>query len=171
MFYSQWFTRPSAIGRDTIALAPRRRRSRPLLWLDHLLRGRAKERRETAEELPQETFTPSDAHAGSHTSSNDIRPWLYRIATNIAIDQSRHARRFRFIPFVGIEPRRIGTPSRSTSYGASSTRCLRSQSTALVLRLHGGFALVEIAHLLRDQRGRGALPRRSPGSDFLSQLL
>jgi DNA-directed RNA polymerase specialized sigma24 family protein len=49
---------------------------------------------ETAEELLQETFTRAMRTQGPTPSSNDIRPWLYRIATNIAIDQSRRARRF-----------------------------------------------------------------------------
>lgn len=104
--------------------------------------------RETAEEMLQETFARAMRTHGPAPSSSDIRPWLYRIATNIAIDQSRRARRFRFIPFLGIEP----APDRNTEQIDLVRRVLHAmppeQSTALVLRLHEGFAPVEIAELL-----------------------
>lgn len=104
--------------------------------------------RETAEELLQETFARAMRAQGPTPSSDDIRPWLYRIATNIAIDHGRRARRFRFIPFVGIER----APDRNTDQIDLVRRVLHAmppeQSTALVLRLHEGFAPPEIAMML-----------------------
>ena len=103
---------------------------------------------ETAEELLQETFARAMRTQGPPPSSSHIRPWLYRIATNIAIDRSRRARRFAFVPFLGVEP----APERDTDQIDLVRRVLRAippeQSTALVLRLHEGFAPVEIAELL-----------------------
>lgn len=103
---------------------------------------------ETAEELLQETFARAMRTHGPAPSSSDVRPWLYRIATNIAIDQIRRARRFRFIPFIGIE----ATPARDIDQIDLVRRVLRAmppeQSTALVLRLHEGFAPSEIAVML-----------------------
>ena len=103
---------------------------------------------EMAEELLHETFARAIRTEGPEPSSDDVRPWLYRIATNIAIDQSRRARRFRFVPFLGTEP----APDRDTDQIDLVRRVLHAmppeQSTALVLRLHEGFAPQEIAVML-----------------------
>lgn len=104
--------------------------------------------REIAEELLQETFVRAMRKQGPSPSSSDVRPWLYRIATNVAIDHIRRTRRFAFVRFLGVEP----APERDTDQIDLVRRVLRSippeQSTALVLRLHEGFAVVEIAELL-----------------------
>ena len=103
---------------------------------------------ETAEELLHEAFARALRANGPSPSSDDIRPWLYRVATNVAIDHVRRSRRFSFLPFVGIEP----APERDADQIDLVRRVLQAmppdQSTALVLRLHEGFAPAEIAELL-----------------------
>ena len=104
--------------------------------------------REIAEELLHETFARAIRSQGPSPSSDDIRPWLYRVATNIAIDHVRRSRRLAFVPFRGVEP----APERDAGQIDLVRRVLRTmppdQSTALVLRLHEGFAPLEIAELL-----------------------
>lgn len=103
---------------------------------------------EGAEELLQETFVRAIRGQGPHPTSNDVRPWLYRIATNVAIDHIRREKRFRFLPFAGSEP----APERDVPLVDLVRRALRAlppeQATALVLRLHEGFSAGEIAELL-----------------------
>ena len=103
---------------------------------------------ESAEELLQETFVRAIRGRGPEPTSDDVRPWLYRIATNVAIDHIRRDRRFRFLPFAGSEP----APERDIPVIDLVRRALRAlppeQATALVLRLHEGFSAGEIAELL-----------------------
>jgi RNA polymerase sigma-70 factor (ECF subfamily) len=103
---------------------------------------------EGAEELLQETFVRAIRGQGPRPSSDEVRPWLYRVATNVAIDHIRRERRFRFLPFLGSEP----APERDASAVDLVRRALRAlppeQATALVLRLHEGFTAGEIAELL-----------------------
>jgi RNA polymerase sigma-70 factor (ECF subfamily) len=103
---------------------------------------------EIAEELLQETFARAIRTQGPLPSSDAIRPWLYRVATNIAIDHIRRTRRFAFVPFLGGER----APERDADQIDLVRRVLQEmpadQSTALVLRLHEGFAPIEIAELL-----------------------
>jgi len=76
------------------------------------------------------------------------RPWLYRIATNLAIDELRRRRRFRFLPFSGREA--VDPPT--TAEGDPVRRALAGippeQAAALILRLHEGFTRAETAELL-----------------------
>lgn len=101
----------------------------------------------TAEDLMQETFERA-ARAVHLPSDSDARPWLYRIATNLAVDHLRRRRRFAFLPFSGRE-----RDDRVTfdADGDVVRRALRQippdQATALVLRLHEGFSRAEIAQL------------------------
>jgi RNA polymerase sigma-70 factor (ECF subfamily) len=96
----------------------------------------------------QETFARAMRASRSPAASHELRPWLYRIATNIAIDRLRRDRRLRFIPFAGREV----APERDVAE-IDLVRCaLRAiapeQATALVLRLHEGFSPAEIAQML-----------------------
>jgi RNA polymerase sigma-70 factor (ECF subfamily) len=109
---------------------------------------RLSQTRSLAEELVQETFVRAMQAANIPEREGDLRPWLYRIATNAAIDRLRRDRRFSFIPFAGREP----APERDMDQIDLVRRSLRAippeQATALVLRLHEGFAPYEIAEML-----------------------
>jgi RNA polymerase sigma-70 factor (ECF subfamily) len=103
---------------------------------------------EVAEELMQETFARAIRASRAPTASHELRPWLYRIATNVAIDRLRRDRRLRFIPFAGREV----APECDVAEIDLVRRALRAiapeQATALVLRLHEGFSPAEIAQML-----------------------
>jgi RNA polymerase sigma-70 factor (ECF subfamily) len=101
-----------------------------------------------AEELMQDTFERA-ARARNVPREHELRPWLYRIATNAVVDHLRRTRRFSFVPFSG------GEVSPSPAFDAEADavrRALRAISpedaAVLVLRLHEGFSRQEIATLL-----------------------
>ena len=102
----------------------------------------------TAEDWMQETFERAQ-RAGRVPVDAELRPWLYRIATNLAVDHLRRRRLLAFVPFSGAER------DERSPFNAESDlvrRALQSiplqQAVALVLRLHEGFSRAEIAHLL-----------------------
>lgn len=120
----------------------------------------------TAEDLMQETF---ERAARSRPPSDEVRPWLYRIATNLAVDHLRRRRLLSFVPFSGAE--RDGRPAFDAEADAVR-RALRAippdEAVALVLRLHEGFSRAEIAQLIgvsertvkdRLERGRASFTR------------
>lgn len=104
--------------------------------------------REAAEELMQETFVRAMRADRHPTALGELRPWLYRIAANLAVDHLRRSRRFRFVRFIGRET----APERDGGEVDLVRRALREiapeQATALVLRLHEGFGPREIAAML-----------------------
>lgn len=99
---------------------------------------------DTAEELVQETFARAIA-APRIPPEDELRPWLYRIASNLAIDRLRRGRRLRFVPFVGTE----SAPDPGSDESEAVRSALRSidpeLAATLVLRLHEGFTRAEIA--------------------------
>lgn len=101
----------------------------------------------SAEDLMQETFERA-GRAGRVPVESELRPWLYRIATNLAVDHLRRGRRFAFLPFTGRE--RDERPTFDAE-GDAVRRALRAippeRATALMLRLHEGFSRAEIAHM------------------------
>jgi RNA polymerase sigma-70 factor (ECF subfamily) len=65
--------------------------------LNHI-RGMLRDR-ERALDLTQETFIRLYTHLGDYRSHARLSTWLYRIATNLAIDEIRRRRRSRVLPF------------------------------------------------------------------------
>lgn len=103
---------------------------------------------EEAEALMQDTFVRAIRARRRPDSTRDLRSWLYRLATNTAIDHLRRQRRWRFVPFGA---RDFESPAASDDIELVR-RALRAikpdQATALVLRLHEGFGPSEIASML-----------------------
>ncbi len=103
---------------------------------------------ELAEDLMQETFMRALRAGDAPVDPNEARRWLYRIATNAVIDRLRRERILRFVPFAGHEQ----APEVRSDEADLVRRALRAiapeQATALVLRLHEGFAPGEIAAML-----------------------
>jgi RNA polymerase sigma-70 factor (ECF subfamily) len=54
--------------------------------------------RDLALDLTQETFLRAYRSIGAMPAGLQVRPWLYRIATNLAYDEFRRRRRFRRLP-------------------------------------------------------------------------
>jgi len=59
---------------------------------------------EAATDLMQETFLRAWASATPLNTIQQPKAWLYRIATNLALNQSRRQRRFVWLPLETIEP-------------------------------------------------------------------
>jgi RNA polymerase sigma-70 factor (ECF subfamily) len=99
---------------------------------------------DAAEELVQETFARAMA-ASLVPPESELRPWLYRIASNLAIDRLRRARRLRFVPFLGTE----SAPDPNSDEAEAVRSALRAidpeLAATLVLRLHEGFSRAEVA--------------------------
>jgi RNA polymerase sigma-70 factor (ECF subfamily) len=110
--------------------------------------GRLAKSREAAEELMQETFARAIRSGTAPDGAEDVRRWLYRIATNATLDRLRRERLVRFVPFLGREEAPRHDPERSDLVRRSLRAIAPEQATALVLRLHEGFAVDEIAKLL-----------------------
>lgn len=119
---------------------------------------------ETAEDLMQTTFQRAMT-ARSLPPLHEMRPWLYRVASNLVIDRARRAKLLRFIPFTGTEV----AAGRDIDEVDAVREALRAiapeQAIALVLRLHEGFSRAEIAAMtgvseravkLRLEQGRAA---------------
>ena len=60
--------------------------------------------REAAADLTQETFLRAWASATPLAEIQHPKAWLYRIATNLALNQSRRQRRFVWLPLETVEP-------------------------------------------------------------------
>lgn len=56
--------------------------------------------RPLTEDLVQETFLRAFLHLNSLQSDEAIRPWLYRIATNLALTALKRRSRFRWLPLL-----------------------------------------------------------------------
>jgi len=101
----------------------------------------------TAEDLMHETFERA-ARAGRVPAETELRPWLYRIATNLAVDHLRRRRRFAFLQFSGRERDERAPFDADADLVRRALRAIPpEQAAALVLRLHEGFSRAEIAQL------------------------
>lgn len=102
----------------------------------------------TAEDLLQETFVHA-IQASRQPSADGTRPWLFRIASNLALSYLRRQRLVRFIPLLSWQ-RAKAEPFDSDS--EQVRRALRSippeQALCLTLALHEGFHRREIAAML-----------------------
>src|SRR5216117_3912500 len=108
-----------------------------------------------ADDLTQDVFTKAYQALGSLTTEHRVLPWLYRIATNTAIDHLRRKRRFTWLR-VG---RLAGTreePLMKDEHGAVPERDqLRrvlatlpvEQAAALLLHALEGYSYKEIAEI------------------------
>lgn len=110
--------------------------------------GRIARNRADAEDLLQETFERA-TRADRTLSEADVRPWLYRVATNLAIDRARRGQLIRWIPFTGREPDEgAAFDARADAVRVALRAIPPEQAGALVLRLHEGFSRTEIAKLM-----------------------
>jgi RNA polymerase sigma-70 factor (ECF subfamily) len=119
---------------------------------------------ETAEDLMQTTFQRAIA-ARAVPPAEQIRPWLYRIASNLVIDRARRAKLLRFVPFVGTEAATPRSDDATEAVRAALRAIAPELAVTLVLRLHEGFSRAEVAALTgvsertvkwRLERGRAA---------------
>jgi len=110
---------------------------------------------EMADDVTQDTFTKAYSALGSLTPSHRVLPWLYRIATNTALDHLRRRRRFRWIHMTAIADT-PDEPQMQDEHGRVPERehiqaVLRGlpPENAIALLLHAveGYSYTEIAEI------------------------
>ena len=108
-----------------------------------------------ADDLTQDVFTKAYQAIGSLTTEHRVLPWLYRIATNTAIDHLRRKRRFTWLRvgrLAGTSEDPLmpdvhgGVPERDQIRRILAT-LPAEQSTALLLHSLEGYSYKEIADI------------------------
>ena len=102
--------------------------------------------RETAEDLCQETFVRAWRRAPRGTEAPQLRAWLHRTATNLALDELRRRRRRQQVPLHdGLAgPAGATDPLLREALGLLTAH----QRLVLLLRFEAGLSLREIGELL-----------------------
>ena len=105
--------------------------------------------REAATDLMQDTFTAGIRDEAALREPAKARPWLFRIATRLAIKRLRRARLIAFVPFAGTERSVEGAPDVESLAVREAMRSISAdQAAALVLHYAHGFTRAEIAELV-----------------------
>lgn len=108
-----------------------------------------------ADDLTQDVFTKAYQALGSLTPEHRVLPWLYRIATNTAIDHLRRRRRFTWLRVGRLEgtgeeplmPDRHGEVPERDHVRRTLAQLPGEQSTALLLHALEGYSYKEIAEI------------------------
>jgi RNA polymerase sigma-70 factor (ECF subfamily) len=109
---------------------------------------------ETANDLAQDSFLKAYNALPRTGDDLQISPWLYRIATNTALDSLRRRKRITWVPFkLDLDPvAPQSDPSirqaESDAIGAALALVPEDQRTCLVLNMLQGFSYKEIAEVL-----------------------
>lgn len=106
---------------------------------------------ETAKDLAQDTFVRAYSGLSRTTTALPFRAWLYRIATNNALQYRRRKRIVSFLPFNGDPGPGIGTTRDGTESVAVQDILMRLPDklrTCMVLHFMDGFKYREIAETL-----------------------
>ena len=115
---------------------------------------------EQAQDLTQDTFVKAyKALPGMRDLA--LPAWLYRIATNTALDALRHRRRLTWLPFAPGDDDRIPAPALDLPAHLAEHEAVRHalarltppQRACLLLRARDGLSIDEIAHALRMSKG------------------
>ena len=110
---------------------------------------------EMADDVTQETFTKAYAAFASLTNGHRVLPWLYRIASNAAVDHLRRGKRFRWLR-LGAVADTADEPHMRDEHGRVPERehiqaVLRGlpPENAIALLLHAveGYSYLEIAQI------------------------
>ncbi len=109
---------------------------------------------DTANDLAQDSFLKAYQALGRTESDLQIAPWLYRIATNTALDALRRRKRITWVPFLEEyePPAAGGDPGTTVPNQDAVHQALQAVAddyrVALVLHLHQGLSYKEIGALL-----------------------
>jgi len=102
--------------------------------------------REKSADVVHDAFVRAMRAGTQPRDANALRPWLFRIAGNLARNELRRRRLFAFVPFVGTER---GHDDAFDVEASQIHRALASlapeQAVALVLHYQQGFSRAEIA--------------------------
>lgn len=112
-----------------------------------------------AEDLAQQTFLNALNARRQLPRVRNHRAWLYRIATNLALNALKRGRRFAWLPWQAADRRavvadgtldRLGGPSAVEAALAALPAALRAP---LLLHAHHGLSVCEIAGVLKLSEG------------------
>ncbi len=114
--------------------------------------------RSTAEDLVQETFLRAYRARAQLAGIENPRAWLYRIATNLALNAIHRQKRFAWLPWNAARPEsRQGDFSDEISTGSAVEKALARLSPEfripLLLSSHFGFSIAEVAEALGTSQG------------------
>jgi RNA polymerase sigma-70 factor, ECF subfamily len=101
-----------------------------------------------ANDLLQECFSRAMSAERRPPRREEVRPWLYRIVSNLAIDTLRRRRRWRFLSLDHARSEPAQTSPESEIVRAALVAIAPDQAVALVLRLHERLSRAEIAQAL-----------------------
>jgi RNA polymerase sigma-70 factor (ECF subfamily) len=115
--------------------------ARLLAYLDRFVRNRA-----DADDLLQDTFVRA-MRASRVPPDDQVTPWLYTIASRVAISALRRARLRRFVGLDRVEV--VAERVEPDDVVRAALRCIPpDQAVAIVLALHDGFSRRQAAAIL-----------------------
>ena len=114
--------------------------------------------REWAQDLAQETFLSMYRARDQISDLHNPRAWLYRIATNLALNEIKRKRRFAWLPWHWHEERPAGGSvaeevGRETLIERALAALPPDYRAPLLLYAHHGFKIAEIAEALHLSEG------------------
>jgi RNA polymerase sigma-70 factor, ECF subfamily len=105
---------------------------------------------ERASELMQDTFIRAMDRESSLRDPANVRPWLYRIATNLAIEHLRRRKLIAFLPFARDHPATGDLADPTADHVRRALGAINAEQAAtLVLCLQQGFTRREVATLMK----------------------
>jgi RNA polymerase sigma-70 factor (ECF subfamily) len=112
---------------------------------------------ELAADITQDAFTKTYRSLGSLTREHKVLPWLYRIASNTAIDHVRRRKRFAWVRLTSVADTRdepdVAGPAEGVGERQQVQAVLRTlpPENAMALLLHAveGYSYKEIAEIQR----------------------
>ncbi len=114
--------------------------------------------REWAQDLAQETFLSAYRARDQILGLHNPRSWLYRIATNLALNELKRRRRFAWLPWHGHEERPASgniaeEVGRETLIEMALAALPPDYRAPLLLYAHYGFKIMEVAEALNLSEG------------------
>ncbi len=114
--------------------------------------------RQTAEDLVQETFLRAYRARAQLTGIENPRAWLYRIATNLALNAIHRRKRFAWLPWNAANaesgPSDLGDQvSTSSAVEKALARLSPEYRIPLLLSSHFGFSIRELAEAMGISEG------------------
>lgn len=115
--------------------------------------------RETAHDLTQETFLQLFRTRDRLAEVDNKRAWLYRLATNLALNAIKRRQRFTWLPWPKVETSYLTEPDPTKQIGQDLLveQVLRQLPPAyrapLLLYSHDGFSMHEVAEALGLSEG------------------
>lgn len=143
-------TREARLGSETAFSALFERFQTPLVNYIYRLVGDW----EAANDLAQDTFLKAYQALPRTDDTLQISPWLYRIATNTALDALRRRKRITWVPFLpeletqSPMPDTAARQAESDAIQQALAQVPADQRTCLVLNMYQGLSYKEIAEVL-----------------------